>query len=136
MRELTIDAVVANLEKVNEFIKNELTGIEFSKRFMMQLELVVEEIFVNIASYSYPGKTGSVTIQIEVEKNPPAVTLVFKDQGIEYNPLAQEAPDVDLALEDRNIGGLGIFLVKNYVDDLSYSYNDGSNVLTLKKIPQ
>ena len=133
MQEFVIEAKVENLEKVNDFIHSTLSNVEFPKRAVMQLDLVIEEIFVNVASYAYPESTGLVKIQSEVKKNPPSITLTFIDNGIEYNPLVKEDPDLTLSAEDRNVGGLGIYLVKNMVDDISYNYSDGQNILTFTK---
>ena len=73
------------------------------------------------------------TIQIEIEKDLPGIVLTFIDQGMPYNPLENKEPDITLDIEEREIGGLGIFLVKKTMDALSYEYVDGQNVLTLKK---
>ena len=70
---------------------------------------------------------------IEMEDNPPKITLIFIDQGTPYNPLENKDPDITLDIEDREIGGLGIFLVKKTMDELSYEYVDGQNILTMKK---
>jgi anti-sigma regulatory factor (Ser/Thr protein kinase) len=93
----------------------------------------VEEIFVNIASYAYAPGEGPAALRVERSDRPPAVTLTFRDRGLPYNPLAREDPDVSSLAEDRQIGGLGVFLTKQFMDELRYEYRDGQNVLTLKK---
>jgi len=133
MQELVIEAQVKNLEKVNDFIHGILSDVQCPNRAIMQIDLIIEEIFVNVASYAYPESTGLVIIQSEVKKNPLSITLKFIDTGIKYNPLANEDPDLTLSAEERQIGGLGIYLVKNMVDEISYDYSDGQNILTLTK---
>lgn len=96
------------------------------------LQLVVEEIVVNIVSYAYPvGKDGEVTI--DVNKTPTAIEISFSDRGVPFNPLEKEDPDTTLSAEERPIGGLGIFLVKQMMDSVSYRYEDGRNILTTTK---
>lgn len=133
MQEFVIEAQLENLEKVNEFIQGILSDFQCSNRALMQLDLVVEEIFVNIASYAYPESTGLVKIQSEIKKDPLSITLTFIDTGLKYNPLANEDPDLTLSIEERQVGGLGIYLIKNMVDNISYDYSDGQNILTLTK---
>jgi len=133
MQELTVEAKVENLDKVNDFINNSISEFNCSKKAIMQLGVIVEEIFVNIASYAYPDKVGFATVQVEIKNNPPAVTLTFVDEGVEYNPLTNEDPDLELSVEERGIGGLGIYLVKNMVEEISYNYKDNKNILSLTK---
>lgn len=133
METLTINAVIENLPKVIEFVTGPLTDETCSPRCRMQFELAVEELFVNIACYAYHPGTGPVTIERVVEEAPPAVCVTFRDRGVQYNPLARKDPDTTLPIEERPIGGLGIFLVKQNVDEVSYEYADGQNVLYLRK---
>ena len=99
----------------------------------MQIDVAVEEVFVNIASYAYTPGIGSATVRIESSQDPAAVTITFIDRGIPYNPLLKEDPDVTLSAEERAIGGLGIYMVKKAVDDISYVYRDGQNILSISK---
>ena len=96
-----------------------------------QIDLSVEEIFVNIASYAYREEPGKA--EVSVECNNGEITIVFKDNGKPYNPLEKPDPDVTLSAEEREIGGLGIFLVKKNMDDVSYEYKNDQNILTIKK---
>lgn len=96
------------------------------------LNLAVEEIVVNIVSYAYPEGTDG-ELDIEVHADEEAMTLTFADKGIPFNPLAKEDPDTTLGIEERPIGGLGIFLVKQMMDSVSYRYEEGRNVLIIKK---
>ncbi len=131
--ELVIEADTQNLPEVQAFVGERLEAADCPPKAKMQIDLAVEEIFVNIASYAYsPGK-GSATVRVEVSKEPVAVTITFVDHGVPYDPLAREDPDVKLSAGERQIGGLGIFMTKQIMDDVSYEYRDGQNILTLKK---
>ena len=100
-------------------------------RIQLQMDIAVEEIFVNIASYAYEGKEGPSEIIFEL--NDKVAEITFIDSGIPYDPLAKEDPDITLSAEQRQIGGLGIFMVKKSMDDMKYEYSDGKNKLTLFK---
>ena len=131
--ELNLEALRENLPKVMEFVNAQLLGTNCNVKAQMEIELAVEEIFVNIAEYAYRPDKGSATIRVEVSDDPVVVTITFVDQGKPYDPLAREDPDVTLGAEERKIGGLGIFMVKNVMDDVAYEYQDGQNILRLKK---
>ena len=133
MKELDITAVKDNLDTVMSFVDEQIEDIECSPKTQMQIDLAVEEIFINIASYAYNPETGNTTVRVEVDKEIPAVKITFIDHGVPYDPLAKADPDITLAAEDRRIGGLGIFLVKKNMDDIKYEYVNGSNILTIVK---
>ena len=133
MKSITVEAKIENVDKVTEFVNEVLEEKECPLKVQMQLDVAIDEIFGNIAYYAYGKGSGNATIQIEMEDNPPKITLTFIDQGIPYNPLERTDPDITLDIEDREIGGLGIFLVKKTMDELSYEYVDGQNILTMKK---
>ena len=99
----------------------------------MQVDVAVEELFVNIAHYAYAPDTGSATIRVAPRQDPKGVAITFVDRGVPYDPLAKEDPDVTLSAEERQIGGLGIYMVKKSMDDMQYEYRDGQNVLTIVK---
>ena len=131
MMELDIEAKTENLEQVLAFVDEELEKYECGMKTQMQIDIAVEEIFVNIAHYAYNPAVGKATIRIEVTDG--TVSLTFIDNGIPYDPLAKEDPDITLSAEERQIGGLGIFMVKKSMDDVKYEYKDGSNILTFSK---
>ena len=133
MDELQVAARVENLDIVNEFIDEKLEAVGCSPRIQMQVDLAVEEIFINIASYAYRPGEGPVTIRVSVEEDPIRVILTFIDNGKPFDPLAREEADVTLPVEKRRIGGLGIFLVKKTMDSVTYEYKDGQNILTVVK---
>ncbi len=133
MEQITVEATLENLQKVIDFATEQLEIRECPMKTSMQLELVIEEIFVNISSYAYNPEIGPATFRMEFEENPDAVLMTFIDKGKPYNPLEKADPDTTLELEDRDIGGLGIFLVKKNVDEINYEYADGKNILRMKK---
>ena len=131
--ELELEALTENLPEVQSFIEEKLNGIDCSMKDTIKISVAVEEIFVNIAHYAYDPNIGKATVRVEVSDDPVAVIITFIDHGIPYDPLAKEDPDVTMSAEERQIGGLGIFLTKKNMDDVSYEYKDGQNILTLKK---
>lgn len=133
MRELDIEAKVENLSAVLAFVDEQLEAADCSMKIQMQIDIAVEEIFVNIANYAYKPEVGGATVRVEIQPDPPAVDITFIDHGIPYDPLAKADPDVTLSAEERQIGGLGIFMVKKSMDDVKYEYIDGHNILTIKK---
>lgn len=133
MKELVIDALTDNLPQVLAFVDGELEAADCPMKIQMQIDIAVEEIFVNIANYAYAPEVGTATVRVEVMDEPPAVDITFIDGGVPYDPLAKADPDVTLSAEERQIGGLGIFMVKKTMDDVKYEYLDGHNILTLKK---
>lgn len=133
MEELRISARRENLDKVLDFVDKQLESRGCPPRTLIQLKIAVEEIFVNIASYAYKGKPGKAMIRMDISGEPPVVTLDFLDQGVPFNPLERKDPDVTLPAEKRKPGNLGIFIVKKTMDDVTYRYADGRNILTLRK---
>ena len=133
MKELELEALTDNLSKVQAFVDEQLEEADCPIKIQMQIDIAVEEIFVNIAHYAYSNETGKATVRIEILPDPPSVDITFIDKGIPYDPLAKPDPDVTLSAEERKIGGLGIFMVKKSMDDVKYQYLDGHNILTLKK---
>ena len=133
MTELTLAATVENLDTVMGFVEEHLEEYGCPMKTMMQVSLAVEEIYVNIAHYAYNPEIGPATIQVEVHEDPLEVLITFMDKGKPYDPLAKADPDITLSAEDRDIGGLGIFLVKQTMDDVRYEYSNGSNILRISK---
>ena len=130
---MTVDATVDNLSKVLAFIDEQLEANNCPMRVMLEIDVAAEEIFVNVASYAYTSGIGSVAIEVNFEEKPKAVAIRFIDSGIPYNPLEKEDPDVTLSAEKRGIGGLGVFMVKKSMDEVTYEYKDGKNHLTIRK---
>ena len=132
-KELKLEAADENLARVLAFVDGELEALECPQQTQMKIDVAVEEIFVNIAHYAYKPETGLALIRIETQSDPKRVKITFRDWGVPYDPLAKPDPDVTLSAEERQIGGLGIYMVKKSMDDMKYEYVDGQNVLTLVK---
>ena len=130
---LDIEAVLENLHIVQDFVEDHLQAAGCSLKTKTEISVAVEEIFVNIALYAYHPGPGRARVRVEVSEDPAVVTVTFLDRGVPYDPLAKEDPDLSLPASDRKIGGLGIFMTKQFMDDVIYEYRDGQNVLTLKK---
>ena len=131
VKKLVMDATHENLSKVNQMIDDYLKDKNCSFKTRMQIELAVEEIYGNIANYAYPNGGGKA--EIILQKNNKQFVMTFKDSGVPYDPLAKPDPDTTLSASERKIGGLGIFLVKKNMDDVTYEYKDGYNILTITK---
>ena len=133
MMELTVEAKLDNLNQVLQFVDSRLEEADCPIGMQMKIDVAVEEIFVNIASYAYTPDSGPATIRMEVEENPKTAVITFLDHGVPYDPLAKDDPDVTLSIAEREIGGLGIFTVKKSMDDMDYEYQNGQNILTIRK---
>ncbi len=133
MKTLTVPAVIDQLDAVLDFIQTQLQDSSCPQDVLYQVAIAAEEIFVNIAHYAYQTEGGDATIRCQVCGNPPQVMIEFLDSGVPYDPLSRNDPDVSLPASERKIGGLGIFLVKQMMDDVSYEYRDGKNILTIRK---
>ena len=154
-----VAADMKELETVTSCVQKILDEIEAPSGDSMKVEVIVEEIFSNIALYAYkdikPDVSKSVEdkgglaglidkfksvpvspyakISITVPDDKGSITVEFQDEGTPYNPLEKPDPDITLAAEEREIGGLGIYMVKKSMDDVTYQYKDGKNILTLMK---
>ena len=133
MKEITLDATVDNIEKVTEFVNEQLEECGCPVKIQMQIDIAIDELFGNIAHYAYHPEVGPATVRVEVLKEQPAVVITFLDNGVPYDPLKKEDPDVTLSAQERTAGGLGIFLVKKSMDDILYEYKDGQNILKIRK---
>ena len=133
MKELKLAATVENIEVVTDFVNEQLEALDCPMKAQMQIDVAIDELFGNIAHYAYTPEVGDATVRVEVINDPLAVVITFIDNGIPYDPLAKADPDTTLSAEEREIGGLGIYMVKKSMDDITYEYKDGQNVLTIKK---
>ena len=133
MNELTLEARVENLDQVLSFVDSYLEKLDCPMKAKMQIDVAVEEVYVNIASYAYDSAGGSATVRVEVLRDPLAMSITFIDHGVPYDPLKKPDPDVTLSAEERQIGGLGIYMVKKSMDSVDYEYKDGQNILRIQK---
>jgi anti-sigma regulatory factor (Ser/Thr protein kinase) len=131
--DLDIEAIEDNLDTVMAFVDENLEAVGCSMKAQMQIDIAVEEIFINICKYAYQPDKGRAVVRVEVLDDPVQVKITFIDHGKPYDPLLKDDPDVTLSADERQIGGLGIFMVKQTMDAVEYQYKDGSNILTLVK---
>lgn len=133
MREITVNAQTACLDEVLAFVEIECSHLDCSIRTSTQILIAVEELFINIVNYAYIGTTGYVHMLFVADNTNGEVTLVFTDDGVPYNPLDTPVPDTTSSAAKRQIGGLGVFLVKKIMTTLNYEYRNKQNVLTITK---
>ena len=133
MKELTIAATVENIGTVTEFVNEQLEALDCPMKAQMQIDIAIDELFGNIAHYAYNPDVGNATVRVEVTEEPLAVIITFIDGGVPYDPLKAADPDITLSAEERQIGGLGIYMVKKSMDEITYEYKDGKNILSIKK---
>ncbi|MDE6742634.1 MAG: ATP-binding protein [Lachnospiraceae bacterium] len=131
---ITVEAVMGNLEEIRSFVRKKLNETEGDMLSCITLEMVVEEIYTNIASYAYGKHTGIVTVKYSAKQEPLELIVTFMDHGIPYNPLEHKDPDIKAPLEERKIGGNGILMAKKMMDDMQYEFKDGMNILTIRKL--
>jgi anti-sigma regulatory factor (Ser/Thr protein kinase) len=131
MKKLTVAATVEALDDVIAFLTEQLEDKDYPMKTMNQILISAEEIFVNIAHYAYPDG-GKAEVCSSVNSN--EVVITFSDNGKPFNPLEMSEPDVTKTAEEREIGGLGIFMARRMMSGVEYKYEDGRNVLTIKKI--
>lgn len=133
MKELTIAAMVENIGTVTDFVDEQLEALDCPVKAQMQIDIAIDELFGNIAHYAYHPEVGNATVRVEVTEKPLAVIVTFIDKGKPYDPLRVAEPDITLSAEERNLGGLGIYMVKKSMDEITYEYKDGKNILSIKK---
>lgn len=128
--ELLIEAKLENLDAVLDFINEKLETADCPLKMQTQISIAIEEIFVNIANYAYNPEVGGAVIRVSVGDE---VVIEFEDNGKPYNPLEKSDPDITKSAEEREIGGLGIFMVKKIMDAVDYKRVGNKNILTIKK---
>ncbi len=136
--ELALPAKQENWEQVHCFLNQYLDSKGCTEKVRTQLLIAAEEIYVNIAQYAYQDRgdmelAGIVSIEVNMQKDSGQAVITFKDNGIRYDPLKKDAPDITLSANQRQIGGLGIYIVRKMMDEVEYKYEDGYNILTIKK---
>ena len=128
-KELVVDANAVNLVYVLNFINTEMIIKNIPETIQNNIKIAAEEIFVNIAKYAYT-ESGNVTVKIAIDSE---VVIEFIDRGVKYNPLEKDDPAIDIPIEEREVGGLGIFMVKKLMDTVEYKYENGNNIFIMKK---
>ena len=133
---MTIKTFPAKTEALNDvlgFVEETLESFDCSMKIQMAVSVAIEEVFVNVAHYAYGDGEGDVTLGIGFDADSRAVTFRMADQGVPFDPLKKPDPDITLSIEERQIGGLGIFIVKKTMDTVHYTYENGKNILTMIK---
>ena len=134
MREMTVNATPEQIGKVVDFVDEQLTTLGCSDEVRTDVDVAIDELLGNIVQYAYGSQAGNVTVCVDVEMDPPSAVITLMDSGIPFNPLAEERPNTtSLPAKERPLGGLGLFLVEELMDELTYCYRDGHNVLTVRK---
>jgi anti-sigma regulatory factor (Ser/Thr protein kinase) len=133
MTNQTFPAKTEALPDVLGFVEETLEEYGCPMKIQMALCVAIEEVFVNVAHYAYGGGDGQVTLGIGFDAVNSTITFRMADMGIPFDPLKKPDPDITLSAEEREIGGLGIFITKKTMDSISYSYENGENVLTMTK---
>ncbi len=132
-RTLTVPAEQERLDTVQQFVDDALRGLDCPEDIRIQLQIAVEELFVNIASYAYAPGSGDAVIECRTERDPAAITIRFRDKGTPFDPFAKPDADITLSADERKIGGLGIYMVKNSMDSVDHVYQNGENIVTIYK---
>ena len=133
MKELTLKATLESLPQVTSFIEEQLEALDCPMKAMMQINVAIDEMFGNIVRYAYAPGTGDATVRFDFDEQSRTASITFMDQGVPFNPLENAVPDITLSAEKREIGGLGIFLVRKTMDSMEYRRADGFNMLTIKR---
>lgn len=132
-KELKLAASEENMEQVLRQVEELLQQTNCDETAQMQIMMAAEELFINIAHYAYGGQPGEAVLTMGIEREPLRFRMTFRDKGIPYNPLEHEDPDITLPAQEREIGGLGIYLIKNTMDKMEYENRDGWNILSIEK---
>lgn len=133
MKTLTLPAKMENLETLIGFVLSTAEQLNFDQKMQNQLRLATEEILVNVISYAYPGQNGEVTVSTDQTSGREGLRVEISDTGIPFDPLSKPAPDLTVPIKDRQIGGLGIFLLREIMSEVSYRRENGRNILTFIK---
>ena len=133
MTSQTFPAKTESLPDVLGFVEQTLETLECPLKIQTALCVAIEEVFVNVAHYAYGDGEGDMTLEIGFNDESREITFKMVDKGVPFDPLNKPDPDITLPAEDREIGGLGIFITKKTMDSLSYSYENGENILTMIK---
>jgi sigma-B regulation protein RsbU (phosphoserine phosphatase) len=130
-KEIALKASIDELEKLLDWMASIFEDYACPGRICNQIAVITEEIFVNIANYAYSGGEGDTLIR--VGRSGPVLVMQFVDSGKYFNPLEKADPDVNAAIEDRTIGGFGIYITKKWMDSIHYDRVNGKNQLTVRK---
>ena len=132
MESIKKQAIFSNLEEVLDFVRTKTGAFGMSKNTAQDVILAVEELLVNVISYAFPERENG-DMEVECKKNGDDFCVCIIDNGIEFDVTSVAKPDISTPIHERKIGGMGIFLVKNVVDEVIYKRKTKKNILKLKK---
>ncbi len=134
-KEIEVDATLDNLDTVIGFVEEALGEAGCPMKIIMKVLVSLEEVYVNVANYAYGNELGKCWVSLDINSTETGgmARIKVRDKGQAFNPMEKENPDITLSADERPIGGLGIFMVKNIVDSIEYEYLSGENVLTMEK---
>ena len=133
MTELTVTNSSDQIKPVTDFINQQLSEAGCPDEIRIEIDIAIDEIFGNIINYAYTPDVGPVTIRLDLMRDPDSAVITFIDQGIPFDPLSEDDPDLSGPLRTRSIGGLGLYMVRNIMDGITYRYEDGKNILSIRK---
>ena len=133
MTSKTFEAKIEALSDILGFVDMMLEKYECPMKIQTAVCVAIEEVFVNVARYAYKDGDGDVTLGIGFDAESRIITFRMRDKGVPFDPLGKPDPDITLSAEERDIGGLGIFITKKTMDSVEYDYENGENVLTMTK---
>ena len=133
MTSKTFPAKTESLNDVLGFVEQTLESFECPLKIQTAICVAIEEVFVNVAHYAYPNGEGDMSLYIGFDEESRDVTFRMTDKGIPFDPLKKPDPDITLSAEERDIGGLGIFITKKTMNEVTYAYENGENILTMTK---
>ena len=135
MKEINTEAKLNKLNEIRDVMDQYLEELGCPMKVQIQLDIALEEIFVNIAHYAYKADNvgGPCRIVFDYDEEKKMFSMEFSDEGVPFDPLKTADPDTTLSVQERRIGGLGIFMVKKSMDDLQYRWEDGKNILLIRK---
>ena len=128
-----LDTNIENVEVLTDTVNGMLAELDCPKKARAQIDIALDELFSNVSHYAYGGDVGKVYVTLDTMADKRGISITLEDEGIPFDPLAHEDPDVTLGVDERGIGGLGIFLVRRTMDDMRYEYGDDRNKLTITK---
>ena len=133
MTNQTFPAKTEALPDILGFVEETLEGYGCSMKIQMAVSVAIEEVFVNVARYAYGDGEGDMNLGIWFDKENRTITFRMTDKGVPFDPTKKPDPDITLSAEEREIGGLGIFIAKQTMDSVTYAYENGKNILTMIK---
>ncbi|MDR1255170.1 MAG: ATP-binding protein [Puniceicoccales bacterium] len=132
---IIVNSELCHLPKVVGFVEKVCKQARLSEKSLIPIAIVIEEIFTNIVHHAYSeGIVGTIEVNCRIRTNPRKIEIVFMDDGKAYNPLEQKDPDTTLPVEERAVGGLGILIVKKWVDNIRYTHKQDRNHLSIEKV--